>query len=46
MRKLPLTAVHVLIRDVLPHFEAYGARIYTVLSDNGRECCGRLGRYP
>jgi len=32
--------------DVLPTFEAHGARISTVLSDNGREFCGRPDRHP
>lgn len=44
--KLPVTAVHVLNEDVLPYFEAHGARIQTVLSDNGREFCGRPDRHP
>jgi transposase InsO family protein len=44
--KLPVTAVHVLNEDVLPHFEAHGARVETVLSDNGREFCGRPDRHP
>ena len=29
-----------------PSFEAHGARIDTVLSDNGREFCGRPDRHP
>ena len=44
--KLPVTAVHTLNNDVLPTFEAHGARIETVLSDNGREFCGRPDRHP
>ena len=44
--KLPVTAVHVLNENVLPHFEAHGARVDTVLSDNGREFCGRPDRHP
>lgn len=44
--KLPLTAVHVMNNDVLPTFEAHGAAIGTVLSDNGREFCGRPDRHP
>ena len=39
--KLPVTSVHVLNETVLPFFEAHEARIYTILSDNGREFCGR-----
>ena len=44
--KLPVTAVHVLNNDVLPFFEAHNARINTVLSDNGREFCGRKDHHP
>ena len=33
--KLPVTAVHLMNNDVLPTFEAHGAKIETVLSDNG-----------
>ena len=44
--KLPVTAVHVMNNDVLPTFEAHGAAITTVLSDNGREFCGREDRHP
>ena len=32
--------------DVIPTFEAHGAKIETVLSDNGREYCGRPDRHP
>lgn len=32
--------------DVLPTFEAHGATINAVLSDNGREICGREDRHP
>ncbi len=44
--KLPVTAVHVLNQDVLPFFERHDAVITTVLSDNGREYCGRPDRHP
>jgi len=44
--KLPVTAVHVLNNDVLPFFEAHHAAIETVLSDNGREFCGRPDKHP
>lgn len=44
--KLPVTAVHVMNNDVLPTFEAHDARVSTVLSDNGREFCGRPDRHP
>ena len=42
---LPLTAVQVMNNDVLPFFEEDGVRVRTVLSDNGREFCGRPDRY-
>lgn len=44
--KLPLTAVHVLNEDVLPFFEQHGVPVKTILSDNGREFCGRPDRHP
>jgi transposase InsO family protein len=44
--KLPLTAVQLLNNDVLPTFEAEGAVIDAVLSDNGREFCGRDDQHP
>ncbi len=44
--KLPVTAVHVLNEDVLPFFERPKARIDNILSDNGREYCGRPDRHP
>jgi transposase InsO family protein len=44
--KLPVTAVHLLNNDVLPTFEAHDAKIDAVLSDNGREFCGRPDRHP
>lgn len=44
--KLPVTAVHVLNEDVLPFFEKHDVLVETVLSDNGREYCGRPDRHP
>lgn len=44
--KLPVTAVHVLNSDVLPFFEAHRCKVETILSDNGREFCGRPDRHP
>jgi transposase InsO family protein len=44
--KLPITAVHIMNTDVLPTFDAHEAKIETVLSDNGREFCGRPDRHP
>lgn len=46
VNKMPLTAVHLLNTDVLPTFEAHGGRLKTVLSDNGREFCGRPDKHP
>ena len=44
--KLPVTAVHILNEDVLPFFEEHKIQVSTILSDNGREFCGRLDRHP
>lgn len=44
--KLPITAVQLMNNDVLPTFEANAARIDAVLSDNGREFCGRDDQHP
>ena len=44
--KLPVTAVQLINNDVLPTFEAHRTKIDTVLSDNGRELCGREDRHP
>ena len=44
--KLPVAAIHALNEDVLPFFEQHNAAITTVLSDNGREFCGRPDRHP
>ncbi|MEZ5818630.1 MAG: IS481 family transposase [Hyphomicrobiaceae bacterium] len=44
--KLPITAVHLMNNDVIPTFEAANAKIDVVLSDNGREFCGRLDQHP
>jgi transposase InsO family protein len=44
--KLPVTAGQLLNNDVLPTFEAHQARIEVVLSDNGREFCGRDDHHP
>ena len=44
--KLPLTAVQILHNDVLPFFDEHDATITTILSDNGREFCGRPDRHP
>jgi transposase InsO family protein len=44
--KLPITAVQLMNNDVIPTFEAQAARIEVVLSDNGREFCGRPDTHP
>ena len=44
--KMPVTAVQILNNHVLPFFEEHGVRVETVLSDNGREFCGREDRHP
>ncbi len=44
--KLPVTAVHLLNTDILPTFEQHAAKISTILSDNGREFCGRPDQHP
>jgi transposase InsO family protein len=43
--KLPVTAVQTLNNEVLPTFEEHGAVIDAVLSDNGREFCGRADHW-
>ena len=44
--KLPVTAVQILNNHVLPFFEEQGAKVQTILSDNGREYCGRPDKHP
>ena len=44
--KFPVTAVHVLNDKVLPFFEEKECAVITVLTDNGREYCGRLDNHP
>ena len=44
--KIPLTAVHLLNNDILPFFEEHEVVVETVLSDNGREFCGRPDKHP
>jgi transposase InsO family protein len=44
--KLPVTAVHILNEAVLPFFEDHGAEVAVILSDNGREFCGRPDQHP
>jgi transposase InsO family protein len=44
--KVPVTAVHVLNEKVLPFFEEHECPIVTILTDNGREYCGRMDGHP
>jgi transposase InsO family protein len=44
--KMPVTAVHLMNNDVIPTFEQHNAKIDAVLSDNGREFCGRPDQHP
>lgn len=43
---MPVTAVHMLNESVLPTFDEHQAGVKTVLSDNGREFCGRPESHP
>jgi len=44
--KLPVTAAPVVNGHVLPFFEAHQAAVDTILSDDGREFCGRPDQHP
>ena len=44
--KMPVTVVRILDNHVLPFFEEHGVKVETVLSDNGREYCGREDQHP
>jgi transposase InsO family protein len=44
--KVPVTAVHVLNDKVLPFFEENSCRVMRILTDNGREYCGRPDHHP
>lgn len=44
--KMPVTSVHLLNNDILPFFEKHKLKIDTILSDNGREFCGRPDKHP
>ena len=46
VRFQPIAAVHVINNNVLPTFEAAGAKIAVLLSDNGRGFCGRPDLHP
>jgi transposase InsO family protein len=44
--KLPITAVQTLNNNVLPFFESHKVKVESVLTDNGREYCGRADHHP
>lgn len=44
--KLPETAVDVLYDRVLPFYESHGLTVEHILTDNGREYCGRAMIHP
>ena len=44
--KLPETAVDVLYDRALPFYESQGLRVEHILTDNGREYCGRAMIHP
>ena len=44
--KMPITAVDLLYDRVLPFYEALGIPVGAVLTDNGREFCGRPEQHP
>jgi transposase InsO family protein len=46
LSKVPMTAVDVLNDRVLPFYEEHGVEIDHLLTDNGRETCGRPLAHP
>ena len=44
--KMPVTACELLYERVMPFYEALGVSIGAVLTDNGREFCGRSETHP
>ena len=44
--KMPVTAADLLYDRVLPFYDALGVKVKAVLTDNGREFCGRLETHP
>lgn len=44
--KLPVTAGDLLYDRVLPFYEALGVPVGAILTDNGREFCGRPDQHP
>ena len=43
---MSVTAVQILNNHVLPFFEEQGVKTQAILSDNGREYCGRPDKHP
>ena len=43
---MPVTAVQILNNHALPFFEEHAVKVQTILSDNGREYCGRKDQHP
>jgi hypothetical protein len=46
LSKLPMTAVDVLHDRVLPFYEEHQVEVQHLLTDNGREYCGRAVHHP
>ena len=44
--KYPVTSVHALNEKVLPFFEETDCPVVSILTDNGREYCGRPDHHP
>ncbi len=44
--KMPVTACDLLYERVFPFYEELGVEIGAVLTDNGREYCGKSGQHP
>jgi transposase InsO family protein len=44
--KMPITACDLLYERVLPFYEALGVEIGAILTDNGREFCGKPESHP
>ena len=44
--KMPVTACDLLYERVLPFYEALGVEVGAILTDNGREFCGREETHP
>jgi len=44
--KMPVTACDLVYERVLPFYEAIGVAVGAVLTDNGREFCGRPASHP